>query len=776
MFEKLMKYPIDVFREGDFSFGMPIPGLLIIALIAGLIAATILAYKSARARTNRFFRGFLITLRALVLCFLAFCLLKPFLTIYQNNPDDSYLLVMIDQSKSMQITDTEDGTSRLNLTNRLLFGESPEEGSLDGLIGEMHANQFKTRLFGFDNDAIRIPLEILAAAEGENTNIPKAINDALDDLQGIPLSGIVLFTDGVDRSGTDITKLAMQVRERKAPIHTVGIGSETGISDIELVKVDVPRSAEEDYPVDISATVRRTGNAKKEATIQLMENGRIIQTVSVNMPQETTRVPLKFTPRQPGTLKYEVQVLTETDEAIPQNDKKTFILKVNPTKRVKILFVDTQRYEFKFIRRALEDDPNIVLTVRYVTSEQSFGGTQDSLAQKFTFYPDSKEVLFDYDAIIIGNLPATEFTQTQLENTVEFVRTRGGGFLMLGGTDSLGNSNVSNSYLNTPIAELLPVELELGEPPKSPSVYLPPSQIPMVEGFKMQLTTEGKSDPLMRLVDNPSENTRRWSELTELKGYSKVKRAKAGATVLAEHPDDRNEYGNRILVATHNYNAGRAMIFTPNNSWVWQMGEDSNDESHARFWRQTAKWLTTAPKASLKLDIAKTEYTLKEPVVINVTAMDNDYTLTNNAKLRAIVVGEDGFRKEFALEQELGNDGQYNARFIPSRYGEYTITATGTLNGEALGKQQALFEVKQSYAEFSDAALNVNLLTNLAEMSGGKYYPIEEAGQLVKQISLVESATSQITDVDIWDLPLIFGLIIFLLGMEWFLRKRGGLV
>ena len=117
----------------------------------------------------------------------------------------------------------------------------------------------------------------------------------------------------------------------------------------------------------------------------------------------------------------------------PKTTKKTFILKVNPTKRVKILFVDTQRYEFKFIRRALEDDPNIVLTVRYVTSEQSFGGTQDRLAQKFTFYPDSKEVLFDYDAIIIGNLPASEFTQTQLENTVEFVRTRGGGFLMLGG-------------------------------------------------------------------------------------------------------------------------------------------------------------------------------------------------------------------------------------------------------------------------------------------------------------------------------------------------------
>ena len=99
-----------------------------------------------------------------------------------------------------------------------------------------------------------------------------------------------------------------------------------------------------------------------------------------------------------------------------------------------------------------------------------------------------------------------------------------------------------------------------------------------------------------------------------------------------------------------------------------------------------------------------------------------------------------------------------------------------TLNSEDLGKQQAIFEVKPSYAEFSDAALNVPMLTTLANMSGGKYYPVEEANQLVNQIALVESATSEITDVDIWDLPLIFGLILMLLGLEWFLRKRAGLV
>lgn len=774
MFEQLMKYPIDVFREGDFSFGIPIPGLLIFVLMVALVAATIWAYRSAKGRSGRVFRGFLIFLRIIVLCVLAFCLLKPFLTIYQNNPDDSYLLVMVDRSKSMQITDSEDEKSRLNRANQLLFGENSEEGGK--LIEKLNANKFKVRLFGFDSEAKRIPSETIQSADGENTNIPNAVDDALDDLQGIPLSGIVLCTDGVDRSGTDIQKLVMKARERKAPIHTVGIGDAEGIADIELVKVDVPRTAEEDFPVEITATVKRSENAQKKATIQLIENGRVLESYPITLKNDVARVPFKFTPRHPGTIKYEVQVIPETAEAIPQNNNKTFILKVLPTKRVKVLIVSNPYWGFKFIRRALEDDPNIVLTVRYTTSDESYGGTSGGSSQNFKLYPDSKEALFDFDAIIFGNIAASEFTRTQLENTVEFVRTRGGGFLMLGGMYSLGNPNVTDSYLNTPIAELLPVGLELGEQPKPIPTHLSPAHIPRPKGFKLQLTAEGKTEPLMELANSPTENLKNWDKMPTLYYYSKVKRAKAGATILAEHPTERNEFGKRILIATHNFNAGRVMVYTPSSPWRWQMQMDSKDDSHHRFWRQTVKWLTTAPKSAIKLDIAKTEYTLKEPVVIEATATDKTFTVTNNAKLRAIVVDENGTRKELQLEQVLGKDGLYTARFVPGQYGEYTVTATGTLDGEDLGKQQALFEVKPSFAEFSDAALNVPLLTNLANMSGGKYYPIEQAGQLVNQISLVESATSEITDVDIWDLPLIFGLLLLFLCLEWFLRKRAGLV
>lgn len=790
MFEKLMKYPIDIFHKGDFHFGIRLSGLILFFIFIALIATAIWAYRTTIARTNLQLRGFLIFLRVGALCTLVFCLLKPFVAIYQTKSDDSYLLLLADSSKSMQITDSVDGESRLKSVSRLLF--QPDQGLVNAL-----SEKFKIRLFSFDAGAKRIGIPAredsrdtyshlsFLEAHGDNTDLPASLNEALEDFQEIPLSGVVVFSDGADRSGADISKVAFRMRDRKIPIHTVGVGLTEEITDIEIVKIDVPRMAEEDSPVEIWTTVKRKGYDGQTVNMHLIDENRVVKMLRVNLDKShpTRRVPIKFIPRNPGTRKYVVHIPAKPDEAIPQNNAKQFLLKVVPNKRAKILFIEGRpRAEFAFIKRALKNDPNIQLTARYLVDDTHFRGRAPNY--NFGFYPGSKEVIFDYDAVIFGNIAASQFTKEQLENTVEFVRIRGGGFLMLGGSESLSNPRMADAYINTPIARMLPVELELGLPPfptgmKNQFSGLPQRNMELRdEGFILQLTSAGKVNSLMALADDPQKNVNRWSELPPLIGYSKVKRAKAGATVIAVHPTDRNEFGSRILIATHNYNAGRVMIFTPHSSWRWKMltsVDGDLHESHERFWRQTAKWLTTTSRDHLKLKIAKTSYSLKEPVIIEVTAYNHKFELTNQARIHAIITDRGGKRKELYLKQVLGKDGEYTAQFIAPRREEYRVDVFSTLGGENLGAQHGLFTVRESYAEFTNAELNAELLQTLARISGGEYYTIENASKMVNQIPLVESAKSSLVNDGIWDMPMIFGGIILLLGLEWFLRKRRGL-
>ena len=279
MFEQLLKYPIDIFRQGDFYFGIRLPGLILFLIFVGLIVAVIWAYRTTQGRTHRGVRGFLIFLRTLALCGLAFCLLKPFVTVYQTSPDDSYLAVLLDESKSMQVTDSVNQESRLTSVNNLLF--DPEGGILNSLN-----EKFKTRLFSFSDVPKRMTPVALTEANGETTNIPAALNETLDNLQGVPLSGVVILSDGADASGEDITKLAFRMRDRKVPVHTVGIGSPEGIKDIEVVKVDAPRTAEEDFPVEIWATIRRKGYGPREVTLRLRDENRVVKTFNVNLNEE----------------------------------------------------------------------------------------------------------------------------------------------------------------------------------------------------------------------------------------------------------------------------------------------------------------------------------------------------------------------------------------------------------------------------------------------------------------------------------------------------------
>src|SRR6185369_13039648 len=155
----------------------------------------------------------------------------------------------------------------------------------------------------------------------------------------------------------------------------------------------------------------------------------------------------------PGARDLTFAVEPLTGEENLKNNTMTRSVLVNNTKR-RVLYVEGEpRWEFKFIRRAEEDDPTIQLVSMLRTSENKIyrQGINDP-AELADGFPTRPEDLFGYSGIIIGSVDADYFSPLQRELLREYVDRRGGGLLFLGGRQSLGDGGWGTSSIN----ELLP--------------------------------------------------------------------------------------------------------------------------------------------------------------------------------------------------------------------------------------------------------------------------------------------------------------------------------
>src|SRR4029078_1931218 len=106
-------------------------------------------------------------------------------------------------------------------------------------------------------------------------------------------------------------------------------------------------------------------------------------------------------------------------------------------------------------------------------------------------FPKKRDELFAYKGVIFGSIDSTFFSQDQLKNVVDFVSNRGGGFLMMGGR----NSFAGGRYENSPLADILPVQMGAGD------------REPIIGRLKWALTDPiGRSHPLMKLSPDASAN------------------------------------------------------------------------------------------------------------------------------------------------------------------------------------------------------------------------------------------------------------------------------
>ena len=769
----------------------------------------------------------LIALRICAVAMLLGCLLAPVTIEKRDITPPTHLAVLVDTSQSMQLTDAGN-VSRLNQVQELLFGDSDGENAAPFL--HSLTDKFEVHVYPFGTE-----LHPMVSLEEQAQRFKKA--DALTDIgsaikqadaawKGQQRAGIVLITDGAHNAGTLPMEalVALQI-----PVYAIGVGAVEPPKDIQIQRIDTAPVAYTGHEHLIRATIAQTGYTGQTTRLALREvkSQRLVSSATLTFVENSQQVEFRLTPATVGNFQYTLTLPTLEGELTAENNEKTFALKVVKAKLNVFYLEGRPRWEYTFLKRALERDPDIELTAALLSKKpgaesvlkrsggyypvvsgesgawrgtgprptmgeaaagarrgtgprptvgEAAAGVTAAVIQQF---PETREELSKYDVLIFGELTAEHLTAVQQRFIVEFVETEGHAVIFLPSRNAFGRHGLGT----TELARLLPVSI-------------PVTGCEMSEAeFNVQLTQIGTFHPMLQLSSANklalNRNVALWHNLPALSRLFRGFQLRGGASVLLE-----SGKGEPVMIFQR-AGLGKSLLFTAEGLWNWGFGVSNFKDAryltlYPQFWAQALRWMGTTHSDENRLYLTTDTSTYATGDAVQVTAQVYSETYQPQADATVqievtppvgepfqlqmrTVYGDINERErdtgENAEEGRAGEENQYTAQFEVWEKGTYRIRAT---SGTGSTDKTEIY-VQPQLAELEAPQLNEALLKRLASRTGGAYFAIADAAQVPENIAIIQDPVFVDTERDIWAHPLVLILVVGLLGTEWFLRKRNGL-
>jgi hypothetical protein len=761
MFQFLFKYSSPVFAKGRFVLLSTWPKwLLPVLIIAFSTGFALLVRRRLRASAPKLqtWRAWAVWgMQSAFVALILFLLWQPAITVSALSSQQNIIAVVVDDSRSMAIADSNGKTREAAAVAAL------QDGVLAGL-----QKRFQTRLYRLGSGVSQLDgLNKLAPAETA-THIGDGLKQLAAETADLPIGAILLLSDGGENTagmgGSGIGVDALQsLRNRRLPVHTVGFGSVDRARDVELEEASVAASAIANARVSATVSLKQHGYAGQKAMLTVRDGDKTLAargvTLAPNGVLQTEQVFFSAGTAGAKSLRFGIEPLADEENA--SNNAMTRPVLVSDAKR-RILYVEGEpRWEFKFIRRAEDDDPTMQLVSMLRTSENKIyrQGISDpsELADGFPVRPEN---LFDYAGIIIGSVDADYFTPLQQELLHEYVDRRGGGVLFLGGRSSLSDGGWGASSMN----DLLPTFLPTGRNNFHRN------------SATVELTAAGMDSPITRLLDDPAKNAERWKRLTYLADYQDAGSPKPGATVLAQM-----NAGHRKLpmLITQNFGHGRTAIMATGGTWRWQMSEALGDPSHDLFWQQLLRWLVADSPGPVTASMPERVLMDEGHVQLSAQVRDRQFQPAANAHVTAHIMGPEGANTLIDLTPSPDTPDLYQAEWTAETPGAYLAEVTAESAGsqpQELGSDVLTFQREDGVAENFHTEQNRPLLEQLSSETGGRYWEPSDLKNLPRDIAYSEAGISVRTTNELWNMPIIFILLLGLPISEWLLRRKWGVV
>jgi uncharacterized membrane protein len=780
------------------------PQWLAVTLALMSVAVIALAWSYTRTGSKASVRICCAILKALGFAALGLCLLEPLLTGLKPRKGANLFLVVGDNSQSLQIRDGGANKSRGDWVREALDDNATWRTQL--------GREYDVRSYTFDTHLRVVEHFKGMNFEGLSSSLTPSLAALARRYKGLPVAGILLFSDGNDTAPGDLDWSQLP------PIYPVLLPTRPAIQDIGVTRVTVSQTNFETAPVVLQAEVAATGF--KDHTIVAVvvdEAGKEAERLEARPSgdRETLNFRFQLRPEKPGVSFYRVKAFAHEkkeegaeDEKAPEGDTKKEAKEQTRANNSRLVVVDRgggpyrvlyvsgrPNWEFKYLRRSLAEDLEVQLVglIRIARRKPKFDfgalkaspnsplfkgfdhpnadtaerrdqpvlvrlGTEDE-AELRDGFPRTAEELYAYHAVILDDLESGFFTQDQLTLLRNFVSHRGGGFLMLGGPDSLAEGG----YDRTPVGDLVPVYLDrLDERATS-------------QQYRLALTREGWLQPWVRTQQTEAGEQKRLAAMASFQTLNEVGPIKPGASVLAQVRDSAGQ--NYPALVAQPYGRGRTAALLVGDLWRWGLQrENPEEEDFERSWRQMIRWLVADVPQRVEVTARSDANPTTPAIHLTTQVLDLEYLPLDNANVEIRVMQPNQEAVTLTAEPDSREAGLYVARYVPREAGPYRAVATvKALDGSAVGKQEAGWASQPEADEFSRVEPNQTFLETLASRTGGELVPGDNLESFVASLSHREAPIKETWIVPLWHHAFYFLITILCLAAEWGLRRTNGL-
>jgi uncharacterized membrane protein len=747
-------------------FGLP--ALVVVAVV--LVALTVWTYVGVRGATwRRILAVLALRLLALLLAFTA--VVRPSFVSRDELKVPSWLIFALDSSQSMTIQDEVDGQSRWAYLLRVL---RENQGLLDRLRDEHNVN---VALYRFDAEVGEYVPE--TKPDGKRTDFGEMLNNLYERYRGERfLRGLVIFSDGADNgSRYQPLALAQQWRNLPCPVHTVGVGKPTTSdkqSDIAVVAINpepapVPVKAE----LVVKGVIDAPGFENAKVRIKLLFDDQQVAVQEEELKQAVgNEVKIKATaPSKPGEIKVTLRVDKLPGEVTEANNEISTYVTVTK-EGISVLLVDKERFpEPQLLADALRVDKRISLFTIF------FRGAQGLNPGKLDLFQFDKQ---HYDVIILGDVTPARLQSgnaNALKIIHDLVSQKGTGLMMMGGYDSFGPN-----WRGTEIEKVLPVRL----PVPAGQVEAESQMLPDALNY---------NEYIMRLEDQPGmrldDAEARWRRLRPLNGRTKLGEPKPGAKILARARDAQD--GDPLLV-TGVYGDGRTLAFGGDTTYRW-ISDPAGQKDHGRFWRQLVVWLAKQDEAEGDVWVKPDTRRLAAGSKLGLSmGLRKGGVELPGGQFEVKVISPE--KVETAVPAARDRDENRATFWKTDAPGEYRVVVSGkgkdAAGQQVSGQATARFLVYQDDAEMLRRAADHDFLKRLAATGGGEFRRPDALGDFLRKLAAQPlaqgrpkaktwpnwNATSKDPDFTAAQTASFVLWLLFtaLLALEWFLRRRWGLV